>query len=143
MSLNISLNIAMLVLFYAFLGGGVSYVMHFLFDEFDASWKGKSLRYRCIDVGVELILIGLISFWAMFYIRAAPPLFSVSKAMDELVDTYISGIFYSFALFLFFEDLTAKIKYLYSECIDPIFKKSFPTKGSILDGSLTFETHRN
>ena len=87
MNLNISLNIAILAIFYTILGGFVSYVMHFLFDEFDASWKGKTLRYKCIDVGVELILIGLISFWAMLYIRAAPPLFSVSKAMDELVDT--------------------------------------------------------
>ena len=135
---HISLNVAILALFYTLLGGFSSYLMHFLFDEFDESWKSKSLRFRIIDVSIELILIGLVGFWTMFYIKESPPIFSVSKILDELVDTYSSGIFYAFSLFLFFEDLTAKIKYLYNECISPIIKKKFPTKGSILDGSLRF-----
>ena len=137
--LNISLNVAILSIFYTFLGGFFSYIMHFIFDEFDTSWKGKSLSYRIIDVCIELILIGLVSFWTMFNIMGQPPLFTVSKKVDSLVDNYIAGNFYGFSLFLFFEDLTAKIKYLYAECINPPFKRCFPTKGSILDGSLTFE----
>jgi hypothetical protein len=135
---HISLNVAILAIFYTLLGGALSYTMHFLFDEFDTSWKAKRLSYRVIDVCIELILIGLLGFWSMYSIREAPPLFTISKAMDELVDTYNSGIFFSFSLFLFFEDLTAKIKYLFSEAVDPVLKKHFPTKGSILDGSLRF-----
>jgi hypothetical protein len=136
--LHISLNVAILAIFYTLLGGFSSYFMHWFFDEFDASWKSKSLGYRVLDVGIELILIALVGFWPMFYIREAPPIFPVSKALDELVDSYNSGIFYAFSLFLFFEDLTAKIKHLYAECVDPIIKKRMPTKGSILDGSLRF-----
>jgi len=45
-------------------------------------------------------------------------------------------IFFSFSLFLFFDDLSSKIRYIYQQVVDPIIKKHFPTKGSILDGSL-------
>jgi len=133
-----SLNVAILALFYTFLGGFLSYIMHFLFDDFDKSWKNKSLKFRILDVIVELILIALVGFWPMYYISNAPPVFKVSKVMDKLVDSYNSGIFYSFSLFIFFEDLTSKIKYLYKESVDPIIKKKLPTNGSILDGSLRF-----
>ena len=135
---HISLNVAILAIFYTLLGGLSSYFMHLFFDDFDASWKSKSLTYRILDVCFELILIALVGFWPMFYIREAPPIFPVSKIIDELVDSYNSGIFYSFSLFLFFEDLTSKIKYLYKESVDPVVKKKIPTKGSILDGSLRF-----
>jgi hypothetical protein len=125
---HISLNVAILALFYTLLGGFSSYFMHCFFDDFDASWKSKSLSYRILDVCIELILIALVGFWPMFYIREAPPIFPVSKVIDELVDSYNSGIFYSFALFLFFDDLTSKIKYLYAECVDPVVKKKYLSK---------------
>ena len=137
-----SLNVAILAIFYTLFGGVLSYISHFLFDEFDDSWKSKTTFYKFYDVAVELIFIGLVAFWSMFYIKDAPPIFNVSKSMDSLVDTYISGIFFSFSLFLFFGDLESKIKYLYTETVDPIMKSHFPTKGSILDGSLTFESRK-
>ena len=137
-----SFNIGILAIFYTLLGGVLSYVMHFLFDEFDDSWKAKTTLYKVYDVSVELVVIGLIAFWLVYFIRDAPPIFHVTKSMDELVDTYISGVFFSFSLFLFFGDLESKIKYLYEKAVDPIMKKHFPTKGSILDGSLTFETRK-
>jgi len=137
-----SLNVGILAIFYTMLGGVLSYVMHFLFDEFDDSWKGKAISYQIYDVGVELVLIGLVAFWLAYFIRDAPPIFHVSKPMDELVDTYISGIFFSFSLFLFFGDLESKIKYLYEKAVDPVMKKNFPTQGSILDGTLTFESRK-
>lgn len=137
-----SLNVGILAIFYTLLGGVLSYISHFLFDEFDESWEKKSTLYKVYDVVVELVFIGLVAFWTMFYIKDAPPIFNVSKSMDSLVDTYISGIFFSFSLFLFFGDLESKIKYLYKETVDPVMKKYFPTKGSILDGTLTFESRK-
>ena len=107
-----SFNIGILAIFYTLLGGVLSYVMHFLFDEFDDSWKAKTTLYQVYDVSVELVVIGLIAFWLVYFIRDAPPIFHVTKSMDELVDTYISGVFFSFSLFLFFGDLESKIKYL-------------------------------
>jgi len=140
--LFLSLNVGILAIFYTVLGGVLSYGMHYLFDEFDDDWKSKSLMYQFFDVSVELILIGLVAFWTIFYIKDAPPVFPVSKEMDSFVDSYVSGIFFSFSLFLFFGDLESKIKYLYEKAIDPVVKKHFPTKGSILDGSLTFDLRK-
>jgi len=134
--------VGILAIFYTVLGGVLSYGMHHLFDEFDKDWKEKSLSYQLFDVSVELVLIGLIAFWTIFYIRDAPPVFPVSKEMDSFVDSYVSGIFFSFSLFLFFGDLESKIKYLYEKAVDPVVKKHFPTKGSILDGSLTYESRK-
>lgn len=133
---HISLNVGILVVFYTLLGGVLSYVLHHLFDEHDDEWEKKGLLYQVYDVTVELVLIGLIGFWTMFHIDEAPPIFSVSKSMDSLVDTYIAGVFFSFSLFLFFDDLSSKIRYIYEKTVDPVVKKHFPTKGSILDGSL-------
>jgi len=136
--LFLSLNVGILAIFYTVLGGLLSYGMHHLFDEFDDGWKSKSIPYQLFDVSIELVLIGLIAFWTIFFIKDAPPVFPVSKEMDSFVDSYVSGIFFSFSLFLFFGDLESKIKYLYEKAVDPVVKKNFPTKGSILDGSLTF-----
>lgn len=138
--LFLSLNVGILAIFYTMLGGVLSYGMHHLFDEFDENWKSKSLSFQLFDVCVELIVIGLVAFWTIFYIRDAPPIFPVSKVLDEFVDTYVSGIFFSFSLFLFFSDLESKIKHLYKKTVDPFIKKKFPTKGSILDGTLTYES---
>jgi hypothetical protein len=137
-----SLNVGILAIFYTLLGGVLSYVSHFLFDEFDDSWKSKSTLYKIYDVTVEVVLIGLVAFWTMFYIKDSPPIFNVSRSMDSLVDTYISGIFFSFSIFLFFGDLESKIRYLYKQTVDSTVKTYFPTKGSILDGTLTFESRK-
>lgn len=137
-----SLNVGILAIFYTLLGGLLSYVSHFLFDEFDDSWKSKSTLYKIYDVSVEVVLIGLVAFWTMFYIKDSPPMFNVSRSMDSLVDTYISGIFFSFSIFLFFGDLESKIRYLYNQSVDSTVKTYFPTKGSILDGTLTFESRK-
>lgn len=136
--LFVSLNVGILAIFYTILGGVLSYVMHYLFDEFDKDWKERSLVYQYFDVSVEVVLIGLVAFWTIFYIKDAPPIFRVGKSIDGFVDSYISGIFFSFSLFLFSDDLQSKIKYLNQKAIGPILKH-LPTKGSILDASLTYE----
>ena len=138
--LFLSINVGILAIFYTLLGGVLSYGMHHLFDDFGEHWKSKSLLFQILDVSVELIAIALVAFWTIFYIRDDPPIFPVSKVMDEFVDTYVSGIFFSFSLFLFFGDLESKIKHLYEKMVDPIIKENFPTKGSILDGTLTYES---
>jgi hypothetical protein len=135
---HVSLNIAILAIFYTVLGGVLSYIIHIFFDDHDELWEKKSILFKFFDVAVELILIGIVAFWLVFHIRDAPPIFAVSKSLDELTDTYISGVFFSFSLFLFFEDLGSKIKYLYKQIVDPVVKKYVPTKGSILDLSLKF-----
>ena len=146
--LFLSLNVGILVIFYTILGAVLSYVMHHLFDAFESTndsekqWKDKSFTYKFFDICVELILIGLVAFWVIYYVKDTAPIFHVSREMDSFVDTYISGIFFTFSLFLFFGDLECKIKYMYEKLVDPTLKQHFPTKGSILDGSLSYESRK-
>jgi hypothetical protein len=138
--MNLSLNISMLSVFYAFLGAGVSFAFHYLFDDYDDEWKKKSLAFKIYDISVEIALLALIAFWSVFYINTSAPIFPVRKYMAPFVDTYTSGMFFIYAIFLFLDDLGDKLKFLYETYLQDPFKSIFPTLGSILDLSLRYET---
>ena len=111
--LAVSFNVGLLALFYTVFGGLISYALYFFVDVHDDAWESSSIAYKLYDTGLELVLIALLAFWPMYYINKAPPIIPVSREMDELVDTYISGIFFVYAMFIFLNDLEAKIKSLY------------------------------
>ena len=137
---NLSLNIAVLSIFYAFLGGVVSFVFHYLFDEFTDDWKNKSTLFQLYDIAVEVSLLALIAFWTVFTINTSAPIFPVRREMAAFVDTYTSGMFFIYAIFLFMNDLGEKLKYMYEKFMDKPFKRVVPTVGSILDFSLRYST---
>ena len=139
---NLSLNIAVLSVFYAFLGGVVSFVFHYLFDEFTYDWKNKSEMFKFVDIAVEVSLLALIAFWTVFTINTSAPIFPVRHEMAAFVDTYTSGMFFLYAIFLFMDDLGEKLKYMYEAYMDKPFKKVVPTVGSILDLSLRFPSEK-
>jgi hypothetical protein len=135
---NLSLNIMMLSVFYAFLGGLVSFVIHYLFDDFDEEWKEKPVWFQMFDISVEIAFLALVAFWSVFTINTSAPIFPVRQAMASYVDAYTSGMFFIYAIFLFMEDLSDKIKYLYHKYFDQPMRATFPTHGSILDLSLRY-----
>jgi hypothetical protein len=136
---NLSANITLLSIFYAFLGGAVSFAFHYLFDEFDEDWKKKSLGFKLYDISVEIALLALISFWSVFMINTSAPILPVRHYLAPFVDTYTSGMFFIYAIFLFMDDLGNKLKFLYETYLQQPFKTIFPTLGSILDLSLRYE----
>jgi uncharacterized Tic20 family protein len=136
---NLSLNIAMLSVFYAFLGGVVSFAFHYLFDEFDDEWKKKSLAFKVYDISIEIALLALIAFWSVFIINTHAPIFPVRHYLAGFVDTYTSGMFFIYAIFLFLDALGDKLRFLYETYLQEPFKTTFPTIGSILDLSLRYE----
>lgn len=139
---NLSLNIALLSVLYAFLGGVVSFVFHYLFDEFGEDWKSKSTMFQLFDIAVEVALLALIAFWTVFTINTSAPIFPVRREMAAFVDTYTSGMFFMYAIFVFMDDLGEKLKYMYGKTLDKPFKKVVPTVGSILDFSLRFPSEK-
>jgi len=135
---NLSLNIAMLAVFYAILGGFVSFVYHFLFDNFDDEWKKKSATFQLLDVMFEIAMLALIAFWSVFTINTSAPIFPVRRELAAFVDTYTSGMFFIYAVFLFMDDLGYKFKHLYEVYLGEPTRRILPTHGSVLDFTLRY-----
>jgi hypothetical protein len=133
-----TLNVAILSVFYVLVGGVLSYVLGYIFDDFDKVWKSRSVGYQLAETGLELTIFGTIAFWISKIIRDAAPIFPVSKEMDIEVDSYISGLFFAYAMFLFLDHLTSKIKHIYEKLLGPGIKKILPDGGYLLDGTLHF-----
>lgn len=128
----ISLNIGLLAVFYTVLGGLLSYVIYYLFEDHGDAWEKRSFAYKLTDVLVELTIVGVIAFWVTLAIKDYPPLVPMSREMDSLVDTYISAVFFGYSMFMFLDDLTKKIKSLFATIFQKNFDKIFPS-GSVLD----------
>lgn len=135
----ISLNIGLLAVFYTAIGGLTSYMIYYLFDDHGDKWESHPLWYQILDIVVEITLVGMVGFWFTYNIKEYPPLVPMSKQMDSLVDTYISAVFFGYAIFLFLEDLTKKIKSTYDKLLKRNFDKIFP-EGSIFDFFLMRKT---
>jgi hypothetical protein len=142
-SLAVTINAAVLAIFYTFFGALISYAFYHLFDEFDDDWKKRSEIYKFTDVSVEIIIIAIIAFWSAQYVELLPPFMRVRKELDTLVDGYISGIFFIFAIFLFIDELTEKLKYLHHEYLGEHAGKFFPKYGSLIDLTLSYKPKTN
>ena len=138
-----SLNASLLAILYTIFGAFISYVFYHIFDEFDEKWKKRPELYKFADVTVEIIVIALASFWSSNIIQQLPPLFKVKKVLDVMVDSYISGIFFIFAMFLFLDDLTDKLKFLHHEYLGEHLQIILPQHGHLLDFSLSFTPAEN
>jgi hypothetical protein len=128
-----TLNIGILTIFYTLFGALISYLIFHLFDDHTDEWEKSSALYQFTDVTAELSLIGIIAYWTTHIIREHPPIFPISRELDRVIDTYVSGIFFAFAMFLFLEDLSTKIKFLYERYLKSHFVKVIPEDWSIIE----------
>lgn len=123
----VSLNIGLLAVFYTLIGGLVSFVIYYLFEDHSDDWeKKRPLWYQLLDVVLELTFVGLVGFWFTYNIKEYPPLVPMSRSMDALVDTYVSAIFFGYSMFIFLDDLTKKIKHLYNVALKNSFERILP-----------------
>ena len=126
--LGVTLNVSILAVFYTALGGIISYLLYYFVDEHDENWEKKSTLYQMYDVSFQLALIGILTFWITYLMREAAPIFPISKELDLLVDTYVSGLFFAYAMFLFIEYLDSKIKFLYHKLLDKHIANFVPSR---------------
>lgn len=136
--IHMSINLSTLAITYTIFGALISYVFYYIFDEFDDKWKKRSELYKFSDVFIETILIALVAFWSSQFIQQLPPLFKVRKVLDIMVDTYISGIFFVFAMFLFLDQFTEKLKFLHDDYLSGYLSKLIPQHGHLLDLTLSY-----
>jgi hypothetical protein len=126
--LGITANAGILSIFYTAVGGIISYVLSMFDASSLAEWEKKPVWYKLGDVSLQLAIIGALAFWVTYIIREARPILPVSKEHDRLVDTYISGVFFAYAMFLFINYLDNKIKYLYHQLLDKHVETMFPSR---------------
>lgn len=130
-----SLNGAFIAICYVLIGVFLSFFLHYLFDHFDDKWKSRPCWYKFLDVSLEISIIAIVAILSARIIDLAPPLFKVRPALDDLVETYISGNFFIFAMFVFMDDLTEKLKFVYTEVFGDNFDRYLDSKG-LLNGLL-------
>lgn len=140
-------DIAILAIFYTFFGALVSYGFYYLFDEYGPEddpprgkdWEKHSIWYQLYDICFEIALIALVSFWVTFNINTRAPIFPVPSHLAAYVDTYSTGMFFMFTIFLFMDDLSSKLKFVYNKILGDHFDWIFPNTGSILNLSLRYD----
>ena len=137
-ALGVTLNAGILAIFYTVFGALISYIFYHIFDEFDDEWKKRSELYKFTDVTIEIVVISVIAFWSARFVELFPPFFPVRKELDTLVDGYISGIFFIFAMFLFLDELTEKLRFLHDEYLGHHLLTILPRYGHLLDFSLSY-----
>lgn len=138
MFLGVTLNLGILAVMYTILGALYSYVFYHIFDEFDEKWEKRSDLFKFSDVCLELFLVSVCAFWTSQTVKTVTPFFPIGHKYDRIVDDYISGIFFIFAIFIFLDDLSEKLKSLYEIHLGKHFEKLFPQHGSIIDFSLSY-----
>ena len=145
-SVSLSANIALLAIFYTFLGAFVSFIFYYIFDEYgpeddpprNKEWENTPSWFQIFDVCVEVVIIALISFWITFTINTSAPIFPVRSDLSSYVDTYTTGMFFMYTVFLFTSDLSNKLTFLYNNLLGKQFDKLFPNAGSILTLNLHY-----
>ena len=127
-----TMNIVILALFYTLIGLLLSVLLYHLFDDCDKEWKAEHLAYQVGDIGLELGIIGSVAFWMTQITRGWAPIFPISKVLDLQIDTYVSGLFFAYAMFLFLEQLSEKVKFLYKEHVHKHIVRFIPPNWSVM-----------
>lgn len=141
-SLRVTANIAFFSILYAMAGGFLSFILYYLFDTYDppnsTEWETKGLTFQFTDIALEIAIIGLVAFWLVYFINVSTPIIPVRKGLEDFVDSYTSGLFFMFAIFMFLQDFSNKMKYVFNHFLGNFFDRIFPAEGSIIDGSLRY-----
>jgi hypothetical protein len=143
-ALRVTGNIAIFASLYTLAGGLMSFFLYYMFDMYDpdkqkgVEWEKKGLPFQVFDVAVEIAIVGVGAFWLVYFINTSAPIIPIRHGLEDFVDSYTSGMFFMFAVFMFMSDLSHKLKYLFELGLGEMFDHYLPEQGSILDGTLSY-----
>lgn len=149
-SIRVTGNIAMFAIVYTMAGALLSYVLWYLFDPYNPhdesdtdhkrkeAWESKGLLFNVYDIVVELVIIALSAFWLTYYLDTSAPIIPVRRGLEDFIDSYTSGMFFMFAVFVFLDDLSHKMKYVFNTTFGDFLDYWVPEEGSILDFSVRY-----
>lgn len=148
-ALSVTVNIGMLAVLYTGLGALMSFGFYYLFDEYEPGlnknleWEKKGLRYQVTDLVIEIVLVAVSSFWIVFLVNENFPIIPVRSYYAPFIDTYSTGLFFMYTVFIFVDSFAYKLQYVIQHLFGPIFDKYLPDSGSIVDLSLHWSSKKD
>lgn len=112
---NLTLNIVVIAVLYLFLGATASYGLSQVVPSFDDKWKALPMSMKLADVSLEISAIVLASFWITYVARSVIPIFPVSVALEQIIETFGGQVSFLYAVFIFLEVLDDKLIHVYKE----------------------------
>ena len=140
----VTANIVIFSLIYAVAGAVLSFIFYYTFDVYDPEnhegreWEHKGMLFQIADIVIEIVLVSVVAFWLVHYINTSTPIIPVRRGLEHFIDSYTSGLFFFFTIFIFMDDLSHKLRYVFKGLLGNVFDLYFPAAGSILDGTLAY-----
>jgi hypothetical protein len=113
--LTITLNIAIIAVFYLFLGASISYLLRRMVPAYDTEWERLPRWKQILDVSIEMVLIVVSAFWVTYFARYAIPVVPVKSSLEYLIEQFGGQVSFLYAIFVFLEVLDDKLIFIYKD----------------------------
>jgi hypothetical protein len=111
--ISLTINLIVLSIFYVVIGFLVSYIIGLLFPDYTEEWKKEPLWLRLADVTAEVSLLVVASFWVTYFARFVIPVIPLKASLEYYLEQYAGNTMFIYAIFIFFNDLSDKLIYLF------------------------------
>lgn len=109
----LTINLILLSIFYVVIGFLVSYLIGLFFPDYTEEWKKEPLWLRLADVTAEISLLVVASFWVTYFARLVIPVVPLKPSLEHYLEQYAGNTMFVYAIFIFFNDLSDKLIYLF------------------------------
>ena len=110
---SLTINLVILGLLNAALGFFVSYGIGLLFPDFTDEWKKEPAWVQWSDVIAEISLLVIAAFWVTYLVRFIIPVVPLRPSLEHYIEEYGSNFMFLYAIFIFFDDLSDKMLFLF------------------------------
>lgn len=111
--ISLTINLIVLGVFYVVLGFYVSYGIGLFFPDYTEEWKKEPLWLRVADVTAEVSILVVASFWVTYFARFVIPVIPLKASLENYLEQYAGNTMFVYAIFIFFNDLSDKLIYLF------------------------------
>ena len=110
----LTLNLSIIGIVYVVLAGVVASLTQVMFGCFDETWTKRTLGYQLTDVSLELSFLVVASFWITYFVHFIVPVLAVSTRLEEYIELYGERMVFTYAVFLFANELKEKLLFVYN-----------------------------
>ena len=110
---SLTINLVILGLLNAALGFFVSYGIGLIFPDFTDEWKKEPAWVQWSDVITEVSLLVIAAFWVTYLVRFIIPVVPLRPSLEHYIEEYGSNFMFLYAIFIFFDDLSDKMLFLF------------------------------